>query len=109
MRTSNLPKNFVVLFSVFLLGSLPITGCSSRTFSPAFHKEKRTRSGSLVNINTASAAELEKLPHVGPVFARKIVDHRKRYGPFRQIEHLLLVDGISEARFQEFSEFIDTE
>ncbi|HUR99004.1 MAG TPA: ComEA family DNA-binding protein [Pyrinomonadaceae bacterium] len=110
MRTSNLPKNFVVLFSVFLFGSPLISGCTSRTFTPAIRKEKRSRSGSfVVNINTATIADLEKLPHVGPVLAAKIVEHRERYGPFRQVEHLLLVDGISEERFRKLIEFINTE
>src|SRR5215203_766382 len=110
MRTSNLPKIFVVLFSVFLLGSVPISSCTARTFTPAARKEKRAPPGSfIININTATTSELEKLPHVGPVLAAKIVEHRDRYGPFRQTEQLLIVDGISQERFQEFSEFINTE
>src|SRR5215218_3169229 len=102
MRTSNLPKNFVVLFSFFLFGSSLISGCTSRTFSPPFHKAAPVPPAAFViNINNASASDLEKLPHVGPVLAEKIVEHRTRYGPFRTVEQLLLVDGVSEKRFQE--------
>ena len=54
-----------------------------------------------VNVNAASAGELERLPGVGPVLAARIVEHRERYGPFRRVEHLLAVRGISERRFRD--------
>ena len=47
-----------------------------------------------VDLNRATARELEKLPGVGPVLAGRIVAHRQRYGPFRQPEELLAVRGI---------------
>jgi len=50
-----------------------------------------------VNVNTASAAELETLPRVGPVLARRIVEHRDRRGGFRALEELREVPGIGEA------------
>jgi competence protein ComEA len=53
-----------------------------------------------VNVNTASRAELERLPGLGPALARRIVEHRERHGPFRRAEHLLLVRGLSERRFE---------
>ena len=110
MRTSNLPKYVVVLFSIFLFGSLLISGCTTGTFTPSFQKQTRTQSGSYaININSATVRDLEKLPHVGPVLAAKIVEHRERYGPFRRVEQLLIVDGISDERFQELSKFISTE
>ena len=52
----------------------------------------------LLDLNSASAAELEKLPGVGPSLAREIVAYRERYGRFRRVEHLLMVRGISERR-----------
>jgi competence ComEA-like helix-hairpin-helix protein len=110
MRTSNLPKNFFVLFFVFLFGSALISGCTMRTSTPAFQRATNISSASAaININTATAADLEKLPHVGPALAAKIVEHRRRYGPFRRIEQILLVDGMSEARFRELRKFINTE
>ncbi len=47
-----------------------------------------------ININTASAAELELLPGVGPVLAGRIVEYRSRVGGFRTIEQLDDVKGI---------------
>lgn len=48
----------------------------------------------LVDINRASAEELDGLPGIGPVLARRIVEFRERHGPFALVEDLLEVPGI---------------
>lgn len=68
-----------------------------------------TVSESAVNINTASAVELEKLPRVGAILAQKIVEHRERFGNFRKAEYLMLVDGISDRRFREIRSLVKVE
>ena len=62
-----------------------------------------------LNINTATSVELERLPGIGPAFAARIIAHRERYGPFRRVEHLLIVTGISERRFAQIRPFIEAE
>jgi competence ComEA-like helix-hairpin-helix protein len=62
-----------------------------------------------INLNTASARELEKIPHVGAKTAERIVEFRNKNGAFRKAEHLLLIDGISDARFREMKNFIKVE
>lgn len=62
-----------------------------------------------VNINTASAAELEKLPDIGAQTAKNIIEHREKYGRFRKPEHMLLVRRISDKRFREMRSFIKVE
>ena len=47
-----------------------------------------------VDVNTADAAELERLPGVGPALARRIVEDRKLHGPFGAPEELTRVPGI---------------
>jgi competence protein ComEA len=64
-----------------------------------------TAPGGPVNLNTASAAELDALPGVGPVLAQRIVDHRKQ-GPFRSVDELDDVPGIGPARAAELSELV---
>ena len=51
-------------------------------------------SGVLINLNTATAADLEELPRVGPVLAQRIVDFRTEHGPFTAPEQLDDVSGI---------------
>ena len=52
-----------------------------------------------ININTASAKELEALPGIGKGLAERIIEHRQKYGPFAKPEHVIMVRGISEHRF----------
>lgn len=47
-----------------------------------------------VNVNTATAADLERLPGIGPVLARRIVEHREAKGLFRRLDDLLEVKGV---------------
>jgi competence protein ComEA len=51
-----------------------------------------------IDLNTASATQLEQLPGVGPATAAAIVEHRSRNGPFRSVEGLVEVRGIGEAK-----------
>lgn len=57
-------------------------------------------SGGLLNINTATAAELEELPGVGPMLAKRIVEYRKKDGPFSSIEDLNGIEGIGPKRIE---------
>lgn len=62
-----------------------------------------------VSINHSSREELEKLPGIGPALAARIVEQRERYGPFRRVEHLLMVRGISERLFRQLRPYITVE
>lgn len=55
-----------------------------------------TPAGGLINLNTATAADLEALDGIGPVLAGNIVDWRTTNGPFQSVEDLLDVSGIGE-------------
>ena len=53
-----------------------------------------------VNINTASASELEKLPGIGPALAQRIVEYRDSHGPFASVDALTDVPGIGKAKLE---------
>lgn len=59
-----------------------------------------------VNINTASASELDTLPGVGEATARDIIAFREKNGPFRRIEDIMKVPRIKQNRFESIKEFI---
>jgi competence ComEA-like helix-hairpin-helix protein len=62
--------------------------------------------GLRVNINTASAVELDLLPGIGPTLAQSIVAYREANGPFEIIEELQNVPDIGPATFQSVLPFI---
>jgi competence protein ComEA len=59
-----------------------------------------------ININTATAAELDALPHIGPALAQRIVDYRNAHGPFAAIADITLVRGIGQGIFAEIKDLI---
>ena len=62
-----------------------------------------------VNLNTASAEELQTLPGIGEVLAARIIEHREQSGPFTCPEELMAVKGIGESLFDAVSSQITTE
>jgi len=62
-----------------------------------------------VDVNTATAAELERLPQVGPVLARRIVEDRARRGPFRTDRELTRVDGIGPGTYDALKDYVTAE
>ena len=71
-------------------------GGQSFAQSKAASSEPRT---ALINLNTATIAELEVLPGIGAKTAARIVDYREKKGPFKKIEELMNVQGIGEKSF----------
>ena len=63
-------------------------------------------SSSLVNINTATASQLESLPGVGKVTAQRIIDYRNTHGNFDSPEDLVNVRGISWAKLEAMKDMI---
>lgn len=60
--------------------------------------------GSRVSLNTATLAELDLLPGVGPVTAQKIIDWREAHGSFTSVEQLQEVDGIGPKTYAELAD-----
>jgi competence ComEA-like helix-hairpin-helix protein len=48
-----------------------------------------------ININTATAEELERLPGIGPTLASRIIEHRRKHGRFKHPQDIIIVRGMS--------------
>lgn len=62
-----------------------------------------------MNINTASQAQLEMLPGIGPALAEAILSYRTDFGPFVTTEQLMEVPGIGEKRYAAVEKLICVE
>jgi competence protein ComEA len=60
----------------------------------------------IVNVNTATALELEDLPGIGPTLAAAIVQERERNGPFRTVDDLNRVPGIGDGRLSQLRDLV---
>lgn len=66
---------------------------------PPSKEAAASKPGVMVNLNTASASDLEQLPGIGSKVAARIVEYRTKKGPFKKIEELMNVQGIGEKSF----------
>ena len=96
IRISQIGCRLLILFTICLLA----IGCNSNENEVIENTQPIIVSKDAININSASSEELERLPNIGAKTSAKIIRHRTKFGKFRRVEHLLLVDGISEKRFK---------
>ncbi|MDD3346643.1 helix-hairpin-helix domain-containing protein [Oscillibacter sp.] len=62
-----------------------------------------------LDLNTATAEELETLPGIGPALASRIVSYRASHGPFETIEEIMEVPGIGQGKFEGLRESVTVE
>jgi competence protein ComEA len=60
----------------------------------ALREAAQVSPASPLDLNRATVEDLDRLPGIGPVLARRIVEHRERHGAFRSVDELLGVPGI---------------
>ena len=127
MKKQNFPWLILItcIFAAFLFGffagrnlnrtpvqikPLPVATVSSAATTAASETNDPTTGSSDVsfplNINTATAQQLEALPGIGPTYAQRIIDYRNTHGPYTSPSQLLNVSGIGEKRLAAIWDYI---
>lgn len=98
-----------MVFGLFLIagiGAMANEGAAENTKGESKQEKVEASKEGLVNINTATEAELDTLPRIGPVIAKRIIAHRKEHGNFKSVEELMNVSGIGEKTFARLKDLI---
>lgn len=88
-------KYFLILLT--LMCTFGLTGVSPVTASAA-DPPAASVMAEPIQLNKASAEQLQALPGVGPALAERIVAYRNAHGPFQDVEQLVEVKGIGQAK-----------
>lgn len=59
-----------------------------------------------INLNTATASELQEVPGIGPATADQILKMRKSYGPFKSVDDLRSIKGIGPKRLDKMRKYL---
>jgi competence protein ComEA len=86
------------LLSVFALAVLLAAQPLAQSVQPK-RETPAAKAAVVVNLNTATATDLQTLPGIGARTAARIVDYRQKNGPFKKIEELMNVQGVGEKSF----------
>lgn len=91
-------KSLPILMSLVLIASLGAAAFAADA--------QATPSAGVVNINTATVAQLSLLPRVGSKAAQRVVDYRTAHGPFAKATDLMQVKGFGNKSFERLSSYI---
>jgi comEA protein len=105
----------LMLLAVAAMAVIPAAAAQQAKETPAPAKSTRNAAAKAspapttpINLNTATQAQLESLPGVGPKAAERILEYRKQNGSFKKIEDLMNVKGFGEKTFLKLKPMITT-
>ncbi|MBO0724115.1 MAG: helix-hairpin-helix domain-containing protein [Blastocatellia bacterium] len=98
---SPLNRTFVTIAAGLLFSFAPISLRPSGAASIS-----RTQGEERIDINTAPVEELRRLPGIGPALASRIVEHRRRHGPFKRPQDVIIVRGMSAKLYRRIANLI---
>ena len=80
--------------------------CFALALTPAVLLAQKAKSPTTdkVNLNTATAEQLQTLPGIGPEMAKRILEYRSKVGKFTKVEEILNVKGVGEKSFEKMKD-----
>ncbi len=97
-------RRWMIRRALVVFSSLVI--CASLGLSAAADSKKKIPPSKPMDINAATSEQLQQLPGIGPVMAQRIIDYRKKSGPFRNVDELMAVRGISDKRLAKIKPYV---
>jgi competence protein ComEA len=88
-----------VILAVIAMAAIPAAAAQQKSAGSKPTAAKAAAPSTPVNINTATQAQLETLPGLGPKVAQRIIEYRQKNGSFKKVEDLMNVKGIGEKSF----------
>ena len=92
-----------IVVLAFTFGGLP---CDRWGFALPSQGKAAKPPAATIDINKATATDLQKLPGIGPSLAKQIVAYREKHGPFRRIEDLMVIKGMGFKKWKEIRPFV---
>ncbi|MFO7691586.1 MAG: helix-hairpin-helix domain-containing protein [Vicinamibacterales bacterium] len=92
-------RHLFVAAIIAVAAALTVAAPSAASAAQEKSQDAKAAPAQVVNLNTAPADQLERLPGVGPATAARIVEYRQKNGGFKKIEELMNVRGIGEKAF----------
>ena len=86
--------------------TIPTTGYAD---APARPRRSSANNPVRMNLNTADAALLQRLPRIGPALAGRIIAYRQNVGPFRRVEDVVNVRGIGDKTLEKIAPYLYVE
>lgn len=86
--------------------ALPLLLALVFSFAPVASAAKKKPPLHPINLNTATSAELQQVPGIGPSTADKILKMRKSYGPFKSVDDLRAIKGIGPKRMEKMRKYL---
>ena len=83
------------------IAAMALLACASSAIRAEKHHPSKP-----IDLNAANAKELQELPGVGPVTAKRIIDLREKNGRFKRVEDLLAVRGISQKKLDAMRPYV---
>lgn len=100
---SQLSRSYVTLS---LLTFMLVVGFSGMVLADEKHSDDGAMAAQKIDVNTATAEELQQVKGIGPKKAEEIVKHRTANGPFKSVDDLANVKGIGEATVKKIKDQI---
>lgn len=88
------------------LADLPVPVAEPAAVSKPVSRSKAAPAPRSINLNTATSAELQSLPRIGPKLAERILAYRDEHGPFERVEELVRVRGIGQKTFAQMEPYL---